>query len=134
MGHTSGDSMTSDSNAISPTQPTASYQSASTSKAFPNTRLGTVPSEQSAAQGNTLYLSSLRANVSQLQNDINAFMTQQTEDDRARGAAAAMGVAQKHRKSERGREKEKRGEENMEEDARALLEAGSLRTGHISQD
>ncbi|KAK5011564.1 hypothetical protein LTR28_013440 [Elasticomyces elasticus] len=55
-------------------------------------------------------------------------MTQQTEDDRARGAAAAMGVAQKHRKSERGREKEKRGEENMEEDARALLEAGSLRT------
>ncbi|KAK5011050.1 hypothetical protein LTR28_006092 [Elasticomyces elasticus] len=70
----------------------------------------------------TSYLSSLRANVSQLQNDINAFLTQQMEDDKARDAAAATSVAQKRSKSEKDREREKReeemyGEENMEEDA-----------------
>ncbi|KAK4991318.1 hypothetical protein LTR50_001903 [Elasticomyces elasticus] len=115
MDHTSGDSM-------SPPKPTASYQSVSTSKAFPSTRLDTAPSEEPPAPEDISYLSSLRANVSRLQNDINAFLTQQMEGDKARDAVAATSVTQKRSKSEKDREREKReeemyGEENMEEDA-----------------
>ena len=115
--------MTSNSNAASATQLAASYKSPTTSKVFLSLQNGVTLSEERTVQQKTAYLSTLRVNVSQLQHDINTFLTQQMEDDKKREAAAATGEAQQGRKSKKDREREKReeemyGEEDVDEDGR----------------
>lgn len=60
----------------------------------------------------TAYLSSLRSNVSQMQDDINAYLTQKMEEDKAQDA----GAAGKRSNKDEDRQEEMYGEEDAEED------------------
>ncbi|KAI4134803.1 MAG: hypothetical protein LQ341_005964, partial [Variospora aurantia] len=59
----------------------------------------------------TSYLSTLRASVTQLQGEINAFLTEKMEEDKALAASAGGGV-----KVDEKREEEYYGEEDVEDE------------------
>jgi len=63
-----------------PQQLTASYASPSTSKTFTTDPL---PQSSNNVEQKTAYLSALRSNISTLQGDINTFLTQKMEEDKA---------------------------------------------------
>ncbi len=90
---------------MAPSNPlTATYASPSTSKSFTHP-LPPATAKPTAAK--TEYLSTLRKSVTQLQDEINAFLTERMEEDRALAAKAGVKIDEK-------REEENYGEENVE--------------------
>ncbi|KAF1820879.1 uncharacterized protein K489DRAFT_371858 [Dissoconium aciculare CBS 342.82] len=79
-------------------------------KDLPQTPAAAGSEEGSDVEAKTEYLSALRNNVVQLQADINTFLTQKMEEDKAAGADAQDG-----RKADE-KEEEMYGEEDPEHD------------------
>ena len=71
-----------------------------------------LPLKDSSVDDKTEYLSCLRSNVSQMQDDINAYLTQKMEEDKAQEA----GVMGKRPNKDEDRQEEMYGEEDAEED------------------
>jgi hypothetical protein len=90
-------------------QITAHYDAPSGSKDFTSS-LPSVPSDESDVDAKTAYLAALRSNASKLQGDINVFLTQKMEEDKA-----AEGESKKKSAAEE-REEEMYGEEDPEND------------------
>lgn len=67
---------------MSQSQLTASYLSPIATKTFTTDPLPQSSSNNSDVEAKTAYLSALRSNVSTLQGDINAFLTQKMEEDK----------------------------------------------------
>lgn len=61
---------------------TATYKALEDSKTF-SSALPAVPADSSNVQEKTAFLSALRANASKLQGELNAFLTQKMEEDKA---------------------------------------------------
>lgn len=93
-----------------PASLTASYASPTASQIF-SLALPAVPDSDSV-EAKTTFISVVRTNISQMQNDINVFLTQKMEEDKADEVAAA-GV--KNTKDE-AREEEMYGEEDVGEE------------------
>lgn len=68
--------------------------------------------EEPTVQEKTAYLSALRSNIGQMQTDVNAFLTQKMEDEKA-----AESTKPNAKKSKEEREEEMYGEEDPENDA-----------------
>lgn len=73
----------------------ATYRSPTTSKTFTNPISAALPSSPesptTAVKEKVNYLSELRSSTKQLQEDLNVFLTQKMEEDRASAAAAVAG-------------------------------------------
>lgn len=90
---------------------TATYTSPTTNHTF-NSTLQSLSAEPSTKE-KTSYITDLRAKTSQLQNDINAYLTERMEEDKAQ--EVADGAAKKSARDEQ-REEDMYGEEQGEED------------------
>lgn len=92
---------------------TADYDSQTEQKTFAAT-LSTATSATSSTSEKTAYLGELREHVSQMQDDINAFLTAKMEEDKAAEQAAG------HRKVkgiDEDKEEQMYGEEDPEDDS-----------------
>ncbi|KAL8762433.1 MAG: hypothetical protein Q9184_001561 [Pyrenodesmia sp. 2 TL-2023] len=88
-----------------PTTLSASYTSPSTSKNFTHP----LPSSSTKSTAEkTQYLSSLRKSVTQLQEEINTFLTEKMEEDKTLAAKAGVKIDEK-------KEEDNYGEENVED-------------------
>ena len=96
-----------------PASLTASYTSPTVSKVF-SLALPAVPTSDSVDE-KTAFVAAVRVNTSQMQDDINVFLTQKMEEDKAQEIAAAGGDLKKNAKEEE-REEEMYGEEDVGED------------------
>jgi len=90
---------------------TATYTSPTTNHIF-TSPLPTLSADPSTKE-KTSYITDLRTKTSQLQNDINAYLTERMEEDKAQ--EAADGADKKSARDEQ-REEEMYGEEEGEED------------------
>ncbi|KAL8717695.1 MAG: hypothetical protein Q9225_005085 [Loekoesia sp. 1 TL-2023] len=89
-----------------PTTLTASYTSPSASKTFTHS----LPSAATTSTAEkTQYLSTLRQSVTKLQDEVNAFLTEKMEEDKALAVKAGVKVDEK-------KEEENYGEENVEDE------------------
>ena len=84
----------------------AEYRSPSSSKTF----IHVLPSSTFSTAEKSQYLSALRQSVTQLQEDVNAFLTSKMEDDRALASKDGLKVDDK-------KEEENYGEEGVGDDA-----------------
>ena len=84
------------------------YTSPTSTQTF-SSPLSATPTSQSSVQEKSQYLADLRANVSQMQDDINSFLTKKMDEDKA---------AQEGQSSAKDEEREEQmyGEENVDED------------------
>lgn len=91
-------------------QLTASYRSRDTEKAFESS-LPSLPSEAAKqdVEAKTAYISALRSSVTEIQSNVNAFLTQAMEDEKATQPASS-------RKAKEEREEELYGEEDPEDE------------------
>ena len=89
---------------------TALYTSPTSTHTF-SSALPALPASDKV-QEKTDYLSSLRTNISKLQDDVNTFLTQKMEEDKAAEGAGAGGK----RSKDEEREEEMYGEEDAGED------------------
>lgn len=89
----------------------AEYTSPTAQQTF-SSNLPSLAQEQRSVKDKTAYLSALRANVTQLQSDVNTFLTQKMEEDKA----AEAGKADQKAKSKEEREEAMYGEEDVEEE------------------
>lgn len=95
---------------------TANYTSPTSTHTF-SSSLPTLQPGNASTEEKTAYLSALRSNVSQLQGDVNTFLTQKMEEDKAREAEAVGGADGKRvRMKDEEREEEMYGEEDVEEE------------------
>lgn len=94
--------------------PSASYISPSDTHTFTIPQQPTTTNPSTKTQAQTAHLSALRASTKQLQSDINAFLTQKMEEDKA--AAASNANDKKSGKSRDEEEEENYGEETVEDD------------------
>lgn len=90
-------------------QLTARYDAPSDTKEFTK-QLPSIPADGSDVDAKTTYLAALRSNASKLQGEINVFLTQKMEEDKA-----AEGESKKKSAKEQ-REEEMYGEEDPEND------------------
>jgi len=92
---------------------TASYTSPHTSHTF-TSPLSSIAAANESTKSKTAYMTDLRSRTSQLQDDVNAYLTQRMEEDKAREG----GVVGKKSKSARDEERleEMYGEEDPEAD------------------
>jgi len=91
---------------------TAAYTSPQTAHTF-TTPLQSLPASNLSTADKTSYIADLRTKVTQLQADLNAFLTERMEEDKAREAGS--GGATRRTKDEE-REEEMYGEEDPEKD------------------
>lgn len=90
------------------TQLIASYKSPTSTQTM-SIELPTPPKDGAGSvQDKTAYLSALRAKASEMQSEINAFLTQKMEEDKA---------AESNKSAADQREEERYGEEDPENDA-----------------
>lgn len=89
-------------------QLTANYSSPSTTKSF-TSALPAIPKDVKNVEEKTAYLAALRANAAKMQGELNAFLTQKMEEDKA-----AEGSSKKTAADER--EEDFYGEEDPEKD------------------
>lgn len=99
----------------------ASYNSPSASKSFDHPLSSTCPSADALTAGSpeatkqkTAYLSELRKSTKDLQEEINVYLTQKMEEDKA--AASAADTKSKVDGTKEEKEEEMYGEEDVEED------------------
>lgn len=79
--------------------------------------LPNVPSADSKVTDETAYLTALRSQITQLQDNVNSFLTQKMEDDNAASAATAQqGSATKAQHRKEQREDDMYGEEDAEDE------------------
>lgn len=90
------------------TQILASYKSPAATQTI-SLELPPVPKDGGSVQAKTEYLSALRAKTSEMQSEINTFLTQKMEEDKAAEAGGKSVADQK--------EEENYGEEDPENDA-----------------
>ena len=88
----------------------ASYKSPTGAKTF-SLDLPTLPKEGNV-DSKTTYLASLRTNASKLQGEINTFLTQKMEEDKA----AEKTTSKNNNKANEDREEDMYGEEDPEQD------------------
>lgn len=89
------------------TQLLANYKSPTSAQTM-SFELPAVPKDGGSVQDKTAYLSALRAKASEMQSEVNAFLTQKMEEDKA-AETAKSSVDEK--------EEERYGEEDPENDA-----------------
>ncbi|KAL8713111.1 MAG: hypothetical protein Q9220_002632 [cf. Caloplaca sp. 1 TL-2023] len=80
----------------------ATYTSPSTTKTFTHPLLS---SATTSTAEKTAYLSTLRKSVTELQDEINGFLTEKMEEDNALAAKAGVKVNEKREEDEYGEEK-----------------------------
>lgn len=102
-----------------PASLTATYNGPTAYKTFASA-LPAVPTSAST-EDKTAFIAALRANVSQMQDDMNLFLTQKMDEDKAREADAANTATAAARGAKRSaldeaREEEMYGEEVVDED------------------
>lgn len=73
-----------------------------------------VPSDQGTVEDKTTYLTTLRTQIANLQDNVNAFLTQKMEDDNA-AAASAQDVKDKAQLRKEQLEVDRYGEEDVED-------------------
>ncbi|CZT24614.1 uncharacterized protein RCC_10339 [Ramularia collo-cygni] len=96
-------------------QLTATYTSPSTTKSFTSSSL--LPPSSETVEEKTTYLGALRANISTLQGEINAFLTQKMEEDKvAEGSGDYSKVSSAAAAAADEREEDFYGEEDFEKD------------------
>ncbi|CAK3960079.1 Hypothetical predicted protein [Lecanosticta acicola] len=83
------------------------YQSSTTTHTF-SSELPPLPQGGGSVEEKTSYLSALRANVSKLQGDVNAFLTQKMEEDKSNERSS--------KKRDEEKEEEMYGEEDPEKE------------------
>ena len=90
---------------------TATYNSTESAKKF-SFKLPSLPRDGQAqdVKNKTGYLSALRANIGHMQSDVNAFLTQKMEEDKATEA----GTAKLGNKTKEEKEEQMYGEEDPE--------------------
>ncbi|RMY91037.1 hypothetical protein D0862_09826 [Hortaea werneckii] len=90
---------------------TATYSAPASTQVF-SSSLPALPSDPSKqdVQGKTAYLSALRSQATEMQNDVNTFLTQKMEEDKAVESGSAKNKAQEEK------EEEMYGEEDPEND------------------
>ncbi|RMY73940.1 hypothetical protein D0862_14208 [Hortaea werneckii] len=90
---------------------TAIYSAPTSTQVFSSSlpALSDDPSKQDV-QGKTAYLSALRSQATEMQNDVNTFLTQKMEEDKAAESGSAKSKAQEEK------EEEMYGEEDPEND------------------
>lgn len=94
---------------MSETQMTATYRAPDSSHSFAADL--PVLSKTSAVKEKTTYLSALRANVSKIQSEVNSFLTEEMEKEKAAQAGSSSKTA-----SDETKEEEMYGEEDPEND------------------
>ncbi|KZF19881.1 Gon7-domain-containing protein [Xylona heveae TC161] len=87
----------------------AEYTSPEGNKTLSIPLTAALPRSPSSTQEKISYLSDLRSSVPKLQDEVNAFLTQQMEEDNKR---AATGAAGNKRKIDEAKEEENYGEES----------------------
>lgn len=98
---------------MSSAQLTAAYKSPDSTRNF-SLDLPSLPEDPKAlgTREKTVYLSALRSNISKMQDDMNAFLTQKMEEEKADGGNADIGK----KKTREEQEEEMYGEEDPEEE------------------
>ncbi|PNS21003.1 hypothetical protein CAC42_3340 [Sphaceloma murrayae] len=91
----------------------AAYRSPADQKIL-DTPLGSIADANASTQARAAYLSDLRSKTSKLQDDINAFLTQKMDEDKAGQVASGLSG-----KVDEDKEEEMYGEEDPEKDGRA---------------
>lgn len=103
-----------------PPKPTlrATYTSPSSAKTFSNPISAPLPSSESptAIKDKVSYLSELRASTKHLQEEINVFLTQKMEEDKATASVADTGGPEGDKKKEEDKSKDELMEENYGEE------------------
>ncbi|KAL1305274.1 hypothetical protein AAFC00_002183 [Neodothiora populina] len=92
-----------------PASLTASYASSTTTQTFA-LALPSPPTADSVTE-KTAFICSVRSHVSQMQDDINGFLTEKMEEDKLQEAVASLDSAGLQRKKKASQRDEKREEE-----------------------